>query len=147
MYCLLFVLQGHLDWLGFLIEAYSTAVLPTIFDKLMLPCILPTIYPAIHLHCLLFVLQGHLDWLAFSVDASSDDLHAAMGRGLPPELGPAKAAGAATAGTEGAAAAAAGAAAGSRPAGHLSRVLPLWRMARELGFRLKLNTVVTRVNL
>jgi hypothetical protein len=33
------------------------------------------------------------------------------------------------------------------PEGHLARVLPLWFMAKEMGFRMKLNTVVTRANL
>jgi hypothetical protein len=34
-----------------------------------------------------------------------------------------------------------------RPRGHLARVRQLWGLAQEMGFRLKLNTVVTSVNL
>lgn len=83
-------------------------------------------------------MQGHLDWLAFSVDASTDQLHAAMGRGLPRELQQQAA---------DVPAYPAAAVAASKPVGHLRRVLPLWQMARELGFRLKLNTVVSRINL
>lgn len=67
-------------------------------------------------------LAGSLDWLALSLDASSDALHAAVGRGVRGEL----------------------AAGGSA---HLRRVRQVWGQARELGFQLKLNTVVTRATL
>lgn len=78
--------------------------------------------------------MGHLDWIAFSVDASTDELHSSLGRGDIQEVGrrgsPPN---------------------GHEPAGggslHLQRVKPLWRAARELGFRLKLNTVVARQNI
>lgn len=83
------------------------------------------------------MLQGHLDWLALSVDASTDQLHRDMGRGLPRELQQQPSDTADTA----------AAVATSEPGGHLARVLPLWQMAQELGFRLKLNTVVSRINL
>lgn len=63
-----------------------------------------------------------LDWLAVSVDASNDSIHHAMGRKLR------------------------GAAGGDVNNGHLTRVLPVWREAKRLGYRLKLNTVVTRLN-
>eukprot|EP00887_Chlorella_sp_A99_P004942 scaffold4.g4942.t1 len=67
-------------------------------------------------------LAGTLDWLAFSVDASTDRLHAALGRGGRADLRAGRSA-------------------------HLAHVRGLWGMARELGYRLKLNTVVTRATL
>lgn len=67
-------------------------------------------------------LAGHLDWLALSVDASDDALHAAVGRGLRGEVARGR-------------------------SGHLERVRRSWGLARELGMRLKLNTVVTRATL
>jgi hypothetical protein len=96
---------------------------------------------------------GILDWLAFSVDASSDDMHAALGRGTAAETGHR----AQRHGTANAHACAPeptmpGHAATRAPlpraaCRHLARVRELWPLARELGFRLKLNTVVTRDNL
>ena len=83
-------------------------------------------------------LAGRLDWLALSVDASSDELHTAIGRGVQGELAGGGAGGRAG---EGCSPSGAG---GSR---HLQRVLGLWDLARQLGFPLKLNTVVTRATL
>lgn len=36
---------------------------------------------------------------------------------------------------------------GGRATGHLAYVREVWALAKELGFNLKLNTVVTRINL
>ncbi|GBF97117.1 hypothetical protein Rsub_10128 [Raphidocelis subcapitata] len=63
-------------------------------------------------------LRPALDQLAFSVDASDDALHVALGRAV-----------------------------GGRTPGHLAHVRSLWGPARELGFSLKINTVVTKINL
>ncbi|KAG1678272.1 hypothetical protein FOA52_013893 [Chlamydomonas sp. UWO 241] len=90
-----------------------------------------------------------LDWLALSVDASSDDMHAQMGRGrldeVTPLLPPPSAAGAPK--PAGAAASSNGKTAQPPANGHLAYVRELWDAARRLGIHLKLNTVVTRVNL
>jgi len=67
-------------------------------------------------------MVGHLDWIGFSIDASNDDMHAKLGRGTALEI---------RKGT-------------SR---HLKRCLETWEHARELGFGLKLNTVVARPNI
>jgi radical S-adenosyl methionine domain-containing protein 2 len=67
-------------------------------------------------------LAGSLDWLAFSVDASTDALHAAIGRGVRGEVARGR----------------------SR---HLEHVREVWRLAQGMGFRLKLNTVVTQATL
>lgn len=94
---------------------------------------------------------GHLDWITFSVDASSDAIHAAMGRGMPREVthgaerhgskdARAYSDGSLTATTGG------GGAGDSSANRHLARVRHLWPLARELGFRLKLNTVVSALN-
>ena len=67
-------------------------------------------------------MRPHLDWLGLSIDASNDEMHALMGRGLKGEI----------------------AAGVSR---HLERSKEVWQIARGLGYGLKLNTVVTSVNL
>lgn len=67
-------------------------------------------------------LAGKLDWLAVSVDASSDALHAAVGRGRRGEVG-------------------------RGASGHLAHVRMVWPLAQAAGFRMKLNTVVTRATL
>ena len=66
-------------------------------------------------------MVGHLDWIGFSIDASSDVTHAKMGRGNAWELSRGK-------------------------SNHLTRCLESWEIARDLGFGLKLNTVVTSHN-
>jgi radical S-adenosyl methionine domain-containing protein 2 len=65
-----------------------------------------------------------LDWIAFSVDSSSDRSHSLLGRGLANEVG--------EKGKENL---------------HLQRVKELWPVARDLGIKLKLNTVVTSATL
>eukprot|EP00775_Hariotina_reticulata_P002284 gene2284-2595_t len=94
-------------------------------------------------------LKGSLDWIAFSIDASNDAIYAIMGRGLQPELRPAAIVHRPTMPAETVAVSGSDGSIGSsgRPVGHLARVLPLWFMAKELGYRLKLNTVVTKANL
>ena len=67
-------------------------------------------------------MRPHLDWLGLSIDASNDEMHALMGRGLKGEI----------------------AAGVSR---HLERSKEVWQIARGLSYGLKLNTVVTSVNL
>jgi len=66
-------------------------------------------------------MRPHLDWLGLSIDASNDELHALMGRGLKGEINIGK----------------------SR---HLERSIEVWGHAKEFGYGLKLNTVVTSVN-
>ncbi len=67
-------------------------------------------------------MRPHLDWLGLSIDASDDELHALMGRGLKGEI---------TSGIS----------------KHLERSKEVWRLAQGLGYGLKLNTVVTSVNI
>lgn len=69
----------------------------------------------------LIKMRPYLDWLGLSIDASNDNLHALMGRGLRGEI---------TSGF-------------SR---HLERSKEVWKIARRLGYGLKLNTVVTSIN-
>ena len=66
-------------------------------------------------------MRPHLDWLGLSIDASNDEMHALMGRGLKGEIA-------------------------SGVSRHLERSKEVWQMARGLGYGLKLNTVVTSVN-
>jgi len=66
-------------------------------------------------------IRPHLDWLGLSIDASNDEMHALMGRGLKGEIA-------------------------SGFSRHLERSKEVWQIARELGYGLKLNTVVTSVN-
>ena len=67
-------------------------------------------------------MVGYLDWIGFSIDASNDEMHAKLGRGTALEI---------RKGTS----------------NHLKRCLESWDHARELGFGLKLNTVVARPNI
>ncbi|MEO2120205.1 MAG: viperin family antiviral radical SAM protein [Candidatus Poseidoniia archaeon] len=67
-------------------------------------------------------MRPHLDWLGLSIDASNDELHALMGRGLKGEIS-------------------------SGTSRHLERSKEVWRLAQGLGYGLKLNTVVTSVNI
>ena len=67
-------------------------------------------------------MRPHLDWLGLSVDASNDEIHAIMGRKLN-----------AREFKEGA-------------SGHLQRALKIARIANDLGYGIKLNTVVTSPN-
>jgi radical S-adenosyl methionine domain-containing protein 2 len=67
-------------------------------------------------------MRPHLDWLGLSIDASNDELHALMGRGLKGEIA-------------------------SGTSRHLERSKEVWRLAQGLGYGLKLNTVVTSVNI
>jgi len=66
-------------------------------------------------------VSGYLHWLGLSIDASNDELHAKMGRGRAGEI---------KTGTS----------------NHLSRSLKIWKDAQSLGFGLKLNTVVSKIN-
>ena len=66
-------------------------------------------------------MRPHLDWLGLSIDASNDEMHALMGRGLKGEIA-------------------------SGVSRHLERSKEVWQIARGLGYGLKLNTVVTSVN-
>jgi len=66
-------------------------------------------------------MRPYLDYLGLSIDASNDEMHALMGRGLKGEI---------TSGV-------------SR---HLECSKKVWQIARGLGYGLKLNTVVTSVN-
>ena len=66
-------------------------------------------------------MVGHLDWLGLSIDASTDELHALMGRGLKGEIR-------------------------QGHSDHLNRTKSIVQKARQLGFGIKLNTVVTSVN-
>ena len=66
-------------------------------------------------------MRPHLDWLGLSVDASNDEIHAIMGRANAREF------------KEGA-------------SGHLQRALKIARIANDLGYGIKLNTVVTSAN-
>jgi radical S-adenosyl methionine domain-containing protein 2 len=72
--------------------------------------------------CGLTTMRPHLDWLGLSIDASNDELHALMGRGLKGEIA-------------------------SGTSRHLERSKEVWRLAQGLGYGLKLNTVVTSVNI
>lgn len=67
-------------------------------------------------------MVSSLDWIGFSIDASSDRLHAQMGRGRAGEIRRGESA-------------------------HLTRSLEVWKIARELGYGLKLNTVVSAYNI
>lgn len=73
------------------------------------------------------------------MDASTDSLHATLGRGTAPETGLAP-------DRHGAAARGLPPGRPSRPPAHLARVLGLWDAARRLGYRLKLNSVLTAAN-
>tara|TARA_R110002167_G_scaffold356279_1_gene570987 strand:- start:743 stop:1627 length:885 start_codon:yes stop_codon:yes gene_type:complete len=66
-------------------------------------------------------MRGHLHWIGFSIDASNDELHAQIGRGRAGEIkkGYSK---------------------------HLERSLVSWEAAQDLGYQLKLNTVVCNYN-
>ena len=66
---------------------------------------------------------GHLiDWVGLSIDASNDELHAQIGRGKRSDL--------------------------SRSSSHhLTEAKEAWNRCRSRGIRMKLNTVVCRVNL
>jgi len=66
-------------------------------------------------------MRPYLDWLGLSIDASNDEMHALMGRGLKGEIA-------------------------SGVSKHLERSKEVWQIARGLGYGLKLNTVVTSVN-
>ena len=66
-------------------------------------------------------MQPYLDWLGLSVDASTDELHAAMGRGRQGELRRGE-------------------------SHHLARCDSIITLAKKLGYGLKLNTVVSSVN-
>ena len=66
-------------------------------------------------------MRPHLDWIGLSIDASDDEMHAKMGRGLKGEIA-------------------------SGFSKHLERSKEVWKKARELGYGLKLNTVVNSVN-
>jgi len=66
-------------------------------------------------------IAPYLDWLGLSIDASTDEMHAAMGRGTVGDLRQGK----------------------SR---HLEASLAVLSGAKELGFGIKLNTVVTSIN-
>lgn len=66
-------------------------------------------------------MRPHLDWLGLSVDASNDEIHAIMGRANAREF------------KEGV-------------SGHLQRALKIARIANDLGYGIKLNTVVTSAN-
>ena len=67
-------------------------------------------------------MRQHLDWLGLSVDASNDQIHAIMGRANANEFK-------------------------NGVSGHLIRALEIAKMANELGYGIKLNTVVTSANL
>jgi hypothetical protein len=118
-------------------------------------------------------LRPHLDQIAFSVDASSDDLHVALGRRVRSRARGVGGAhcflsiwvGRAPCGrtfghvrcqTRGRPQRVEGSqppapnerrGVGGHATGHLARVRELWAFALELGFALKLNTVVTRLNM
>lgn len=62
-----------------------------------------------------------LHWIGFSIDASNDALHAKMGRGRAGEIS-------------------------GGYSKHLERSLVSWQAAKDLGYKLKLNTVVTAHN-
>ncbi len=66
-------------------------------------------------------MAPHLDWLGLSIDASTDALHAAMGRGRRGEIKRGK-------------------------SHHLARCHEIIRLAKDLGYGIKLNTVVSSVN-
>ena len=66
-------------------------------------------------------MRAHLDWLGLSIDAPDDETHAEMGRGLRGEIA-------------------------SGHSNHLQRSMAVWGMARELGYGLKLNTMVDSRN-
>ena len=66
-------------------------------------------------------MRPHLDWLGLSVDASNDEIHAIMGRANAREFK-------------------------DGVSGHLPRALKIARIANDLGYGIKLNTVVTSAN-
>ena len=66
-------------------------------------------------------MKPHLDWLGLSVDASDDKIHAIMGRANATEFK-------------------------NGVSGHLERALDIADIANELGYGIKLNTVVTSAN-
>ena len=66
-------------------------------------------------------MRSHLDWLGLSIDAPDDETHAEMGRGLRGEIA-------------------------SGHSKHLQRSMAVWGIARELGYGLKLNTMVDSRN-
>ena len=67
-------------------------------------------------------MRPHLDWLGLSIDASNDQLHVAIGRGKKEDLK-------------------------NSQSNHLLECLEIIENAKELGYGIKLNTVVTRENL
>jgi radical S-adenosyl methionine domain-containing protein 2 len=67
-------------------------------------------------------MSGHLDWVGLSIDASSDTLHAQLGRGLKAEIK-------------------------QGLSFHLARTLPTADLLHEFGVGVKLNTVVTSLNM
>ncbi len=67
-------------------------------------------------------MRPHLDWLGLSIDASNDQLHLAIGRGKKRDLK-------------------------RRQSNHLFECLEIIENAKELGYSIKLNTVVTRENM
>jgi len=67
-------------------------------------------------------MQHHLDWLGISIDASSDALHVAIGRASKRDIDR----GAST---------------------NLEHLKNMWKLAKTLGYGLKLNTVVSRPTL
>ena len=67
-------------------------------------------------------MRPYLDWLGLSIDASNDKLHSLMGRGLKGEIG-------------------------TGISRHLERSKEIWQIAQKLEYGLKLNTVVTSVNI
>ena len=67
-------------------------------------------------------MRPYLDWLGLSIDAPNDKLHSLMGRGLKGEIG-------------------------TGISRHLERSREIWQIAQKLGYGLKLNTVVTSVNI
>lgn len=67
-------------------------------------------------------MSAHLDWVGLSIDASSDVLHAQLGRGLKAEIKNGR-------------------------SFHLARTLPTADLLHEFGVGVKLNTVVTSLNM
>ncbi|MGB1567945.1 MAG: viperin family antiviral radical SAM protein [Candidatus Poseidoniaceae archaeon] len=66
-------------------------------------------------------MKGHLDWIGLSIDASNDDLHADLGRGLKGDIA-------------------------KGISNHLSRTLAIAPLLHAYEIGVKLNTVVTSLN-
>lgn len=65
--------------------------------------------------------RQNIDWIGLSIDASNDELHSKLGRGLNKDISRSK-------------------------SNHLENAIKVWDLCKEYNIRMKLNTVVCKIN-